>query len=71
MAKNLQCSYRTIKSYVVDCKGIFQVALEEEILSKNPFVHIRVQNQDKESEDIEPFTPLEVARDTSICSSTS
>lgn len=51
---------KTIKSYVVDCKGIFQVALEEEILSKNPFVHIRVQSQDKESEDIEPFTPLEV-----------
>lgn len=53
---------KTIKSYVVDCKGIFDIALEEEILSKNPFVHIKVAKSNKESEEIVPFTSLEVER---------
>lgn len=51
---------KTLKSYVVDCKGIFQVALEEEILSKNPFVHIKVVKNGKESEEVIPFSSQEV-----------
>jgi len=51
---------KTIKSYVVDCKGIFQTALEEEVLSKNPFVHIKIQKIDKGSKEVIPFTPHEV-----------
>lgn len=51
---------KTIKAYVTDCKGIFDVALEEEIISKNPFVHIKIIRQDVEPNQIVPFTSGEV-----------
>ncbi len=51
---------KTVKGYVTDAKGIFDVALEEEIVSKNPFVHIKVIKQEFETEDVIPFSPSEV-----------
>lgn len=51
---------KTVKSYVVDCKGIFQVALEEEVIDKNPFVHIKVTKKENEHDEVVPFTSEEV-----------
>lgn len=51
---------KTIKGYVTDAKGIFDVALEEEIISKNPFVHIKVIKQELEVEVIVPFSSDEI-----------
>jgi len=51
---------KTIKGYVTDARGIFDMALEEEIISKNPFVHVKVTKQEMESEEIIPFSSDEV-----------
>jgi len=51
---------KTLKSYMVACRGIFQIALEEEVINKNPFVHIKIAKNDMEGEEVSPFTPHEV-----------
>ena len=56
-------SSKTIKSYITDCRGVFDIAIQEEILDKNPFVHIKLKkNINEEKEDIQPFTAEEVER---------
>ena len=54
---------KTVSAYMTDFKGIFKMAIEEEVIDKNPFMHISKPKKKKEAdeEEIYPFTPDEVA----------
>ena len=49
---------KTVKTYKSVFKQILDLALEDEIISKNPFIHIRLKKTQKP--DIVPFTKKEV-----------
>ena len=56
---------KTVGSYISTCRGIFEIAIQEEVIEKNPFVHIskpKKKSIDEDEEKIEPFTPQEVER---------
>jgi len=62
---SFQCKPKTVSMYMTDLRGIFAMAIQEEVMEKNPFVHIAKPRRKKTDEDegpIEPFSPEEVAR---------
>lgn len=61
----LEVKPKTISSYMSNFRGIFDMAVQDEIIEKNPFIHIpkpRKKILDGEEEEIEPFTSWEVER---------
>lgn len=51
-------SFKTIRKYVTDLKGILDVAIEYQLIDKNPFDIIKIPKHTKE--ETEPFSPKEV-----------
>jgi len=59
---HFECSTKTLRAYIGNCKGIFDMAIQEELMVKNPFIHIKNYGVKKEATDIEPFSKEEVIK---------
>lgn len=57
---SLHKSHKTVRGYMSNCRGIFDIAMQEELIEKNPFVHISNPKNNDEVDEIEPFTSEEV-----------
>ena len=51
---------KTVSAYMTNFRGIFDIAIEEEVLNKNPFIHIRKPKSKELHYEIGPFGIEEV-----------
>jgi len=56
-------SQKTVSMYKSNCKAVFDMAIEDELMDKNPFVHILTRrNSEDVQEEIHPFSQEEVVK---------